>query len=195
MADVNPEKYGKCWSCKYCEDIGTYTYENQQMHMRKCRCNGKKYSDTCDKFCNNYIWDGKTPEEWKKTESKKSAISSRAKLIKILIIAAIATVILVIAGLMLYTYFTAETAPRPTIADIEPETIEEEATTEPAKTAYVSAENGLNLRTAPDTASDIIVLMEANAEIDVIKTENGWAYVNHNGTYGWCSENYLVYEK
>ncbi len=63
-----------------------------------------------------------------------------------------------------------------------------------AETAYVRPKVGLNLRTAPDTESSKIMLMDCGTPVSIMRIENGWAYVNCGGTYGWCAAEYLNYE-
>ncbi len=62
------------------------------------------------------------------------------------------------------------------------------------ETAYVRPKVGLNLRTAPDTESSKIMLMDCGTPVSIMRIENGWAYVNCGGTYGWCAAEYLNYE-
>lgn len=62
-----------------------------------------------------------------------------------------------------------------------------------ADTAYVRPEVGLNLRSAPDTASTKLKLMDCGTPVSIVRIENGWAYVNCEGTYGWCAAEYLNY--
>lgn len=61
-------------------------------------------------------------------------------------------------------------------------------------TASVSTSAGLRLRKGPSTSSSKILTMPYRSEVKVIKRENGWAYVDYNGTFGWCSEDYLEFE-
>lgn len=61
------------------------------------------------------------------------------------------------------------------------------------QTAYVRPKVGLNLRSAPNTESTKIMLMDCGTPVTIMRTENGWAYVNCGGTYGWCAAEYLNY--
>ena len=75
--------------------------------------------------------------------------------------------------------------------EFAPESSDITATTE---MAYVRPKVGLNLRSAPDTESAKIMLMDCGTSVTILRLENGWAYVNCNGTYGWCAAEYLNYE-
>ncbi len=55
--------YGKCGSCRYCEDLGTSSYDGLSTKIRKCTKSGKEYVDKVVSSCNAYEWDGTTPEE------------------------------------------------------------------------------------------------------------------------------------
>lgn len=59
---------------------------------------------------------------------------------------------------------------------------------------YVSALAGLYLREGPDKYSSPIEIMPQYTTVIVEKVQDGWCYVNKNGTYGWCSAEYLSYE-
>lgn len=59
---------------------------------------------------------------------------------------------------------------------------------------YVSASAGLYLREGPSKYSDAIEIMPQYTTVVMEKEENGWCYVNKNGTLGWCSAEYLDYE-
>lgn len=61
-------------------------------------------------------------------------------------------------------------------------------------TAQVSTSAGLRLREGPSTSSNKILTMPYLSEVKVIERENGWAYVDYNGTFGWCSEDYLDFQ-
>ena len=68
-------------------------------------------------------------------------------------------------------------------------------TAEYPKAMYVNAEEGLILRSGPGTDKDMIYLMAYGDEIQVEKTENGWAYTTVKGNSGWCSMDYLSDDK
>ena len=60
------------------------------------------------------------------------------------------------------------------------------------KTMYVSAEDGLILRSGPGDDSESVHILNHGQEVKVEKSENGWAYVTAEGVSGWCSEEYLT---
>ena len=76
MASIDPKKGGKCWSCQYCEDIGTHQYEDHETYMRKCNRSGHEYVDACQTQCSDYAWDGKTPENTVPSSGSSSVSSS-----------------------------------------------------------------------------------------------------------------------
>lgn len=59
------------------------------------------------------------------------------------------------------------------------------------KTGVVIPYEGLNLRREPGINGEWLDTMSQGEVVPVLKTENGWAYVNYNGVYGWCSMEYL----
>ena len=67
---IDPKKGGKCWSCKYCEDIATQDNNPSGSYYRKCSKSGKQYIDTCSFYCSDYIWNGEH------TDSSSSSTSS-----------------------------------------------------------------------------------------------------------------------
>ncbi|MBO4220468.1 MAG: SH3 domain-containing protein [Clostridia bacterium] len=63
------------------------------------------------------------------------------------------------------------------------------------KTMYVNSEDGLLLRKGPGTDNEVIHLLSYGQEIQVEKTENGWAYTIVDSHAGWCSMEYLTENK
>lgn len=72
---------------------------------------------------------------------------------------------------------------------------ETEAQSEFPKAMYVTSEDGLLLRKGPGTENDVVYLMTYGQEIQVEKTENGWANATVDGQNGWCSMEYLTENK
>lgn len=69
---------------------------------------------------------------------------------------------------------------------------ETEYVTEP-KTATVTTAGGtLNLRSGPSTNFSLVGVMNNRTLLDVYAYKNGWALVDFNGTWGWCSVDYLT---
>ena len=65
----------------------------------------------------------------------------------------------------------------------------------PAKTMYVSAEDGLLLRSGPGEDNDAIHILIKGQEVQESKTENDWACINADGIDGWCPAESLSEEK
>ena len=60
-------------------------------------------------------------------------------------------------------------------------------------TVYVvTASGGLNMRVNPTTGSDFVIQIPFRSEVIPQRWENGWAYVEYAGYYGWVSGNYLA---
>lgn len=61
-----------------------------------------------------------------------------------------------------------------------------------ATTALVDVNSGLNLRKGPSSSYGQVVLMDADAEVEVFAEKSGWVLVLYEGdTWGWCSEEYI----
>lgn len=58
------------------------------------------------------------------------------------------------------------------------------------KTMYVNSQT-INVRQKPDKTSQVIKQLSINTEVKVLSTDNGWAYVDVNGTKGYIAENLL----
>lgn len=58
------------------------------------------------------------------------------------------------------------------------------------KTMYVNSQT-INVRQKADKTSQVIKQLSINTEVTVISTDNGWAYVDINGTKGYIAENLL----
>lgn len=63
------------------------------------------------------------------------------------------------------------------------------------KTMYVSAEDGLVLRSDPSEDSGSVHILKHGQEVQVEKTENDWAYVTAEGVSGWCPAKDLTEDK
>lgn len=77
------------------------------------------------------------------------------------------------------------------------ETTETEKTTETSsqntnttKTMYVNSQT-INVRQKADKTSQVIKQLTINTQVTVISSDNGWAYVDINGTKGYIAENLL----
>lgn len=58
------------------------------------------------------------------------------------------------------------------------------------KTMYVNSQT-VNVRQEADKTSQLIKQLTINTQVTVISTDNGWAYVDINGTKGYIAENLL----
>lgn len=58
------------------------------------------------------------------------------------------------------------------------------------KTMYVNSQT-VNLRQKADKTSQLIKQLTINTQVTVISSDNGWAYVDINGTKGYIAENLL----
>lgn len=72
---IDPKKGGKCWSCKYCEDIATQDDNPSGSYYRKCTKSGKQYIDTCSFYCSDYVWDGTHTENSSSSSTSSSQYS------------------------------------------------------------------------------------------------------------------------
>ena len=85
---------------------------------------------------------------------------------------------------------TNETTEQPTTEQTtqQPETIQQTNTT---KTMYVNTQTA-NLRQKADKTSQVIKQLSQSTKVTVMSTDNGWAYVDVNGTKGYIAENLLT---
>ena len=67
-------------------------------------------------------------------------------------------------------------------------------TKQETKTMYVNSQV-VNIRAKADKTSSVVTKLNANAKVEVLSSENGWAYVNINGTKGYIAENLLSSSK
>lgn len=85
---------------------------------------------------------------------------------------------------------TNETTEQPTTEQTtqQPETIQQTNTT---KTMYVNTQTA-NLRQKADKTSQVIKQLSQSTKVTVMSTDNGWAYVDVNGTKGYIAEGLLT---
>lgn len=62
--------------------------------------------------------------------------------------------------------------------------------TNTTKTMYVNSQT-INVRQKADKTSQVIKQLTLNTKVTVLSTENGWSYVDINGTKGYIAENLL----
>ena len=85
---------------------------------------------------------------------------------------------------------TNETTEQPTTEQTtqQPEIIQQTNTT---KTMYVNTQTA-NLRQKADKTSQVIKQLSQSTKVTVMSTDNGWAYVDVNGTKGYIAESLLT---
>ena len=79
--------------------------------------------------------------------------------------------------------------------DKDRQTAETEDSIEAPKTMYISAEDGLMLLKGPGDDNDAVHILNYGQEIQVEKTEDGWAYGTADGVPGWCSAEALTEDR
>ena len=52
--------------------------------------------------------------------------------------------------------------------------------------------DNLNVRAEPSTSSDVVEMIPKDTAVFVEYEYEGWAYLQYNNTYGWCSMDYLM---
>ncbi len=51
--------------------------------------------------------------------------------------------------------------------------------------------SSLKLRSGPGTSYNRLADLPKGTKLPLYANKNGWALVNYNGTWGWCSYDYL----
>lgn len=208
---VDPKEGGKCWSCKFCEDIGTQTFEDYVAYVRKCTKPDKEHIDNCDHNCEEYLWDGHTTEYWKQSDSapaqpqfqsaRSSSVSDNSA--ARWVIPLIAAILVLLIGVVILLIKSSRPAPQ---EDPLPSETATAAPTElPTETVLqlpsyetrivrTNSGAGLNLREKPNTTAEVVVLMDFGAQVNLLQERGDWAYVQYGEHTGWCSMKYLVTE-
>lgn len=73
---------------------------------------------------------------------------------------------------------------------------EEESTgaAEPGKYIVSTSGSVLNMRKTPDMNGEVLEKIPNGTHLEVIKSENGWAYVTYNSAQGWVKSSFLKKE-
>lgn len=202
--EINPKKAGQCWSCKYCQDIGTHTYEDYVTYMRQCSHPRLDVIDKCPHRCDHYVWDGSTKEYWREDLAKSSAsynsspnsssgststASDSGTGAAIAVIAAALVVIGVIVFLLLRPTPAANPDPV-SVADHADYTLAGEI-----RIVVTQSGKGVYMRSEPRSDADVVAGIPDNQTVTIQKTVDNWAYVSFGGYEGWCSMTYLVTEE
>ncbi len=204
---INPYKGGKCWSCKYCTDVGYYDEDLDSVYRRKCTHSGKDYLDSCTNYCSSYIWDGKdsdfnyTSRSVPSTSSYSSGSSyssssyssgstsgsssdssgcGKGCLIAVIIAA------LLIGGAFFLSRIDSGAEKKPQTSTTQVDTKE--------KTAVIKHTGNVNLRKKATSKSGIITSMPPKSKVTVLKEKKSWAYIEYEGKKGWCFKKYLDFQ-
>lgn len=216
---IDPKNYRQCWSCKYCEDVGTHTYEDYVTYMRQCSHSRLDVIDKVPLHCEHYVWDGTTREFWRESASASSYRNSSSSgsgpsgstsgsesdgsfLLGILVIVGA----LVLIGIVI-SLFNRATEPKEAQLPENIQSISGISTEEPTEDIadyslsgairYVSTQsgNGVNMRSRPDANADIVSGIPEYQSVTIRKTIGNWAYVSFDGIEGWCNMDYLITEE
>lgn len=188
--EIEPKKAGKCWSCKYCEDVGTYVYEDYVSYMRKCNKYGHDYVDSCQSYCSDYVWDGHTPENTpsssrsysssgssstssSSSSSYSSSSSSSGSGCGVAIV-----IILIIAALIGGGIFL---VPR-IFGDKSDSGVSQQATAVVCNVNY-----SLNMRDAASSDSNVITTIPKGETVQIIEMGAEWHYVQYGEYQGYCA--------
>lgn len=217
---IDPKKAGQCWSCKYCEDIGTHTYEEYVTYIRQCNKSGHDYVDKCEHRCSDYEWDHTHKEFWRteadtstaqptspaftpihdKPKSSKKPVSPA--LIRTIVIL-IAALVLICVSLFLILQ-NREPAPEEIPGVSETTLPTETDPTVPTEDYSLAGEkrvvktesgDGLNLREDPRADAVVITAIPDGRTVTIEKAVDNWAYVTCEGETGWCNMDYLITEE
>ena len=75
------------------------------------------------------------------------------------------------------------------------QTVQTEEESAPAKTMYISAEDGLLLRNGPGEDKEAVHILIKGEEVQAGQTENDWTHISADGVDGWCPAEYLTEDK
>lgn len=206
---IDPYKGGKCWSCKYCEDVGYHDEDLDSVYKRKCNHPSKDYLDSCTKYCSSYVFDGKDSRFDYTTKSVpsgsyySSGSSSSSSSSSGTSYASSSSdssgcskgclITLIVIGLILaigYFFFSG----RYVDLDFGKEEPTSQGTTENEKTAVIKHTGNVNLRKKATSKSDIITSMPPKTKVTVLEEKKNWAYIDYEGTKGWCYKKYLDFQ-
>lgn len=206
---IDPYKGGKCWSCKYCEDVGYYDENLDTVYKRKCNYPGEDYLDFCSKSCWKYVWDGKdsrfnytsrsvpsgsyydssssgSSSSGSSYSSSSSSSSSKdysgcgKGCLIVLIIAAF-----LFCGSVFFPSLTKNFAKKETTSQSAENT---------KNTAVIKHTGNVNLRKKASSKSKVITSMPPKSKVTVLEEKKNWAYIDYEGTKGWCYKKYLDFQ-
>ncbi len=172
---IDPKKGGKCWSCKYCEDIGTPDGPGE--YYRKCNKSGHEYLDTCKFYCSDYVWDGKYAENSHSSSSSSSSYSSSSSssgsgcgvaIVIILIIAA-----LIGGGMFIVPKIFGG--------------VKETSASYQATAVVCNVNYSLNMRDAASSNSNVITTIPKGETVIILETGADYHYVQYGDYQGYCA--------
>lgn len=184
-SSIDPKKGGKCWSCKYCEDIGTPSGAGD--YYRKCTKSGHEYLDTCKFYCSDYVWDGKYAENTSSSSSSSSSSyssssssssSSSGSGCGVGIIIVIIVAVLIGLGALFLPRITNGESRRPA---------EEQRVTAVVYNVNVA----LNMRDAASQDSNVIATVPKGEEVIIIEEGTDYHYVRYGEYEGYCAADCL----
>jgi len=128
-------------------------------------------------------------KEGKKDKKPKKIKKINYKVISLVAVTAFVTAALVLGGVYYYLNFMSVKEPE-VLQDVPKETEDKEEEKIDEKVLYVSEVNGLRLRKEPNVSAEIIATMSYGTKLVILKEENGWIKVEHEGQTGWCSKQF-----
>ena len=169
-SNINPKKGGKCWSCKYCDDIGTPDGDGE--YYRKCTKSGHEYLDTCKFYCSDYVWDGKYAENSPSGSSTTSSSGAGCGIAIIVII-----VLAIVAG-SIFVF--------PKVFSGYSE--KKEVTVSQQITAVVCNVNyALNMRDAASSDGNVITTVPKGETVVVLEQGEEYCLVEYGEYQGYCA--------
>lgn len=200
---IDPYKGGKCWSCKYCEDVGYYDENLDAVYKRKCNYPGKEYLDYCSKSCYSYVWDEKDSDfnytyksvpsgsyySGSSSSSSSSSYSSSSSSSSGSGFGKGCLITLIILGVLIGGVCFLLTANHPVAKETS-----SQGTSSGSKTAVIKHTGNVNLRKKASSKSDIITSMAPGSEVTVFDETEKWAKIEFEGQEGWCFKKYLEFK-
>lgn len=213
---IDPYKGGKCWSCKYCEDVGYYDENLDSVYKRKCNYPGEDYLDFCSKSCWKYVWDGKDSKfnytsrsvpsgsyyDSSSSSSSSSGSSSSSSSSSSSYSSSSSDggngclTVLIIIGLVIAIGYFLFSGKYVDLGIGKKETTSQTSgqTESDGKTAVIKHTGNVNLRKKASSKSDVITSMPPDTVVQVLEEKKNWAYIDYEGTKGWCYKKYLEFQ-
>ena len=157
-----------------------------------CRHCGKTIADDARfcPFCGNKTESHLRIEDINDEEEQEYEAPKGKRLKKTLISVFAAIVFIGIAFIVIMVVAKPFLGEEPWDQDQEAQT--DEIVLQEVKTMYVTAEEGLVMHSEPGEDKEAVHILNYGQEVQVIKTENGWAQIKADDLSGWCSAEYLT---